>query len=75
MKNTLGDFNNHLFEQMECLNDDDLKGEELKQEISRATSMGGIATHIIDNARTVLAAEKMQRDTPDETMPKLLESK
>ena len=33
MKNTLADLNNHLFEQMERLNDDDLNNEELDKEI------------------------------------------
>ncbi|WP_099346265.1 hypothetical protein [Clostridium tertium] len=76
MKNTLGDLNNHLFEQLERLNDEELKGEELKEEISRAKSITDIASKIIDNANTVLQAKKLQAETlgrSSVTIPKMLE--
>lgn len=38
-KNTLTDLNNHLFAEMERLDDDSLTGEELKQELSRAMTV------------------------------------
>lgn len=50
-KNKMLDMNNHLFEQMERLNDDDLTDEGLKKEINRAKAMSGIANQIINNAR------------------------
>ena len=62
MKNTLGDLNNHLFEQLERLNDEDLKGDSLKEEILRARSIADIASRIIDNANTVLDAEKFKTE-------------
>lgn len=76
MRNTLGDLNNHLFEQLERLNDEELQGEELKEEISRAKSITEIASKIIDNANTVLQAKKLQAETlgkSNVTIPKMLE--
>ena len=35
MKNTITDLNNYLFEQIESLNDKDLKGEELDEELTK----------------------------------------
>ena len=57
-RNTLGDLNNHLMGQLEKLADDDLKGEELKDEIARAKSMTSVAGKVIDNARLVLDAQR-----------------
>ena len=34
MKNTLGDLNNYLFEQMERLNDEEMTEEEFQKEIN-----------------------------------------
>ena len=49
MKNTLQDLNNHLFEQLERLNDEELTDEELDRELKRAEGMTKIATQIIEN--------------------------
>lgn len=49
MKNTLGDLNNHLFAQLEKLNDDELNGEQLDAEIKRTEAMAKISEQIIRN--------------------------
>jgi len=77
MKNTLGDLNNHLFEQLERLNDESLKGEALEEEIKRAKAITSIATQIINNGNLVLEAKKWfdDRMDADADMPKMLEGK
>lgn len=75
VRNTLGDLNNHLFEQLERLNDDDLTGEELKQEIQRSNAISNVAKQIIGNANTVLNAQKLYLDAEDNDInkPRMLE--
>lgn len=58
MRNKLTDLNNHMFEQLERLNDDDLSSEELDKEIKRAKAMSGIASNIISNAALALEAQQ-----------------
>lgn len=63
MKNKLTDLNNHLFEQLERLNNEDLKGDELESEVKRAKAISDIAGDIISNASIQLNALKMLNDT------------
>lgn len=56
-KNKLEDLNNHLFEQLERLNDDDLTDEKIKSEAKRASAMAEISEQIIKNAGLVLKAK------------------
>lgn len=75
MKNKLVDLNNHLFVELERLNDEDLKGEALAEEISRAKAITGVASNIIENAKVVLEAEKVRANSPlpNMRMPAMLE--
>ena len=59
-RNKLTDLNNILFEQLERLNDESLKGEALEEEISRAKSIAGISTNIINNASVILRAAEFK---------------
>lgn len=61
MKNKLTDLNNHLFTQLERLNDDDLSPEALKQEVERSKAMTGIATQIVKGAQVSLQALKLMQ--------------
>lgn len=58
MKNKLVDLNNHLFEELERLNDEDLKGDALQEERERAKTMATIAQTIINNGELALKAVK-----------------
>lgn len=75
MKNKLSDLNNHLFAQLERLGDEDIKGEELIEEISRAKAISSVATQIIANGSLVLEAQKLAETTYNENfkVPKMLE--
>jgi hypothetical protein len=72
MKNKLTDLNNHLFVQLERLNDESLTGDKLKDEINRGKVMTGIASNIIANGRLVLDAEIAKSDHRLNFTPKAL---
>ena len=75
MKNTLGDLNLHLFAQLERLSDEDVKGADLIEEITRAEAITDIAKTIIANANTVIQAKRLQdnRNDMETKLPKMLE--
>lgn len=72
-KNKLIDLNNHLFEQLERLNDDELSEEKLEEEIKRSKSITNVAQTIINNANLMLEAQKHIDDFgSSKTMPNIL---
>lgn len=74
-KNTLGDLNEYLFEQLDRLSNDDLDDEQLNKEVKRAKTMTDVAAKIIDNGSLVLQAEKFKEGRWDAEAknPKMLE--
>ena len=75
MRNTLGDLNLHLFAELERLGDEDLKGEKLQEEITRAKAVNEVATQIISNGSLVLSAKKFMDNRVDANikLPPMLE--
>jgi hypothetical protein len=72
---TILDLHNVLFEQLERLNDKNIKGAELSDEIRRADAISKTAGQIINNGRFVLEAMRVgdEMELPEEydTSPKL----
>jgi len=66
------DLNDLLFRQMERLDDKDLKGNELQREITRAKSIGFVASQIISNGKLALEAHKVINDGLKKTAPEML---
>lgn len=55
----LSDLNKHLFAQLDRLSNDGLKGDALKEEVSRAGAVNQICETIIENANLQLQATKL----------------
>lgn len=73
MKNKLIDLNNHLFAQLERLNDEELKGDQLREEIDRSKAVTGVSKEIVSNARLALDAEQLKQEYGLEKAPAMLE--
>lgn len=72
MKNKFEDLHNHLFEQLERLNDSDLKGDSLNEEIKRANAVSSISNQIISNGNLILQAYRIQANgLANQDLPKL----
>lgn len=76
MRNKAIDLNNHLFEQLERLNDEDLTGAKLQEEIERSRAVVSVSRQIIDNGKLILAAKKHidEVGANNEDLPLLLTS-
>ena len=58
MNNNLESLNNYLFEQIERVNDQDLKDQELEAQLKRSDMIVKISKAIIDNANIAITAQK-----------------
>lgn len=72
MRNRLINLNDHLFEQLERLNDESLTPEQLDMEIKRSKVMSEISKVIVDNMRVTVEGMKViyeygiaQEDVPE----------
>lgn len=54
--NTLSDLNDYLFDQLNRITNDDLQGEELRDEIKRTHAVCSVAENIVKNASVQLRA-------------------
>lgn len=68
-RNKINDLRNHLFEQMERLNDDELQGEALKSEIKRARAMKEIACQIVESAKVEVQYVKATKSKVSDFFP------
>ena len=60
MRNKLTDLQNHLFELMEKLNDDDLIGDELDEEVKRSGAFSSLAIIAVKNAALMARCAELQ---------------
>lgn len=73
-KNKLADLNDHLFAELERLSDEELKGDDLKEELDRAKALTDVSEKIIDNASLMLKAihEQNEYGTVSRNVPTIL---
>ena len=77
MKNGLADLNNHLFAQIEALDNDELSSDEAARLIEKSKVMIGLAGQILNVAKTQIDAMKLKEacGLTDDDMPELIQNK
>lgn len=73
---SLSDLTDILFDQMDRLNNSDLHGEELAEELDRSKAIASVAGQIISNANTTIHAWELRNSFSSGgiEMPKMLEA-
>lgn len=74
-RNTMVDLNDHLFMQLERLNDAETE-DEVRQELLRSKAISDISKNVIDNGKLVLEAQRFKHDDrldADRNLPRMLE--
>lgn len=78
-RNTLTDLNNHLFDQLERLLDEDLTQEQMEKEIQRSKAVTAVAEVVIRNGELSLDVIKhlneYRKDGNLTPVPKMLETR
>ena len=74
MRNKISDLSDILFEQIERINDDDLKGEKLAEQLNKARTINSLANTLIQNGNLMLSAMKFKDSIGEvqETTPTFL---
>lgn len=79
MKNKIDNLTDHLFAQLERLNDEDLSGEKLTAEIQRSKAVAEVAKQVVAAGSVQVSAMTVMVKAKDAGLdvekPKLLESK
>lgn len=73
-KNKMTDLNNHLFLQLERLNDEELNGEKLQEEIHRAKAITCISKEIVSSAKLQLEVVRLISESGEvnQKLPEML---
>jgi hypothetical protein len=74
-QNKIADLNNHLFAQLERLNDEETAPKVMDQEIKKAGAISKIASQIIQSNKLVLDAAKLVGNGVVEKLPEQFEVK
>jgi hypothetical protein len=75
-KNSLYDLNDHLFERIEWLTDQDVTGEKILEEIKRTEAVVKVSMQILNNANLLLKAKTVAENSSGKMkMPAMIEDK